>query len=70
MNILGRFGVIKICISLFFFQLKYCEFFTLKQLKARNDWNVNYTALPDLTDNSLCRNIAYYYETEYSRGMF
>ncbi|XP_035887876.1 probable ATP-dependent RNA helicase DDX60 [Phyllostomus discolor] len=49
--------------------LKYCEFFTLKQLKSRNNWNVNYGGLPDLTDNSLCRNIAYYYEIEYSRGL-
>ncbi|XP_037008816.2 probable ATP-dependent RNA helicase DDX60 isoform X1 [Artibeus jamaicensis] len=49
--------------------LKYCEFFTLKQLKARNNWNVNYTGLPDLTDNNLCKNIAYYYEVEYSRGL-
>ncbi|KAM7143068.1 putative ATP-dependent RNA helicase DDX60 [Molossus nigricans] len=49
--------------------LKRCEFFILKQLKARNNWNVNFTGLPDLTDNSLWKNIAYYFEIEYSRGM-
>ncbi|XP_036138163.1 probable ATP-dependent RNA helicase DDX60 [Molossus molossus] len=49
--------------------LKRCEFFILKQLKARNNWNVNFTGLPDLTDNSLWKNIAYYFEIEYSRGL-
>ncbi|KAM8765093.1 putative ATP-dependent RNA helicase DDX60 [Rhynchonycteris naso] len=46
-----------------------CEFFILKELKARNNWNVNFTGLPDLTDNSLWKNIAYYYEVEYNRGL-
>ncbi|XP_036089514.1 probable ATP-dependent RNA helicase DDX60 isoform X2 [Rousettus aegyptiacus] len=49
--------------------LKKCTFFILKQLKARNNWNVNFTGLPDLTDNSLWKNIVYYYEIEYSRGL-
>lgn len=57
-------------LSLLFFQLKRCQFFILKQLKARNNWNVNFTGLPDLTDNSLWKNIAYYYEVEHNRGMF
>ncbi|KAK1343074.1 hypothetical protein QTO34_015846 [Cnephaeus nilssonii] len=46
-----------------------CQFFILKQLKARNNWNVNFTGLPDLTDNSLWKNIAYYYEIEHNRGL-
>lgn len=35
-----------------------------------NNWNVNFTGLPDLNDNSLWKNIAYYYEIEHNRGMF
>uniref|UniRef100_A0A671EJ15 DExD/H-box helicase 60 n=1 Tax=Rhinolophus ferrumequinum TaxID=59479 RepID=A0A671EJ15_RHIFE len=50
-------------------QLNRCQVFILKQLKAKNNWNVNFTGLPDLTDNSLWKNIAYYYEIEYSRGL-
>ncbi|XP_074194396.1 putative ATP-dependent RNA helicase DDX60 isoform X2 [Rhinolophus sinicus] len=49
--------------------LNRCQVFILKQLKAKNNWNVNFTGLPDLTDNSLWKNIAYYYEIEYSRGL-
>ncbi|XP_039731718.1 probable ATP-dependent RNA helicase DDX60 [Pteropus medius] len=49
--------------------LKKCTFFILKQLKARNNWDVNFTGLPDLTDTSLWKNIAYYYEIEYNRGL-
>ncbi|CAK6445819.1 unnamed protein product [Pipistrellus nathusii] len=46
-----------------------CQIFILNQLKARNNWNVNFTGLPDLTDNSLWKNIAYYYEIEHNRGL-
>nr|XP_044622932.1 probable ATP-dependent RNA helicase DDX60 isoform X3 [Equus asinus] len=56
-------------LSPFLRTLKKCEFFILKQLEARNNWNVNFTGLPDLTDNILWKNIAYYYEIEYSRGL-
>ncbi|XP_027622588.1 probable ATP-dependent RNA helicase DDX60 isoform X2 [Tupaia chinensis] len=49
--------------------LKRCEFFILKQLTSRSNWNVNFTNLPDLTDNILWKNIAYYYEIEYCRGL-
>ncbi|XP_066243836.1 probable ATP-dependent RNA helicase DDX60 isoform X2 [Saccopteryx leptura] len=49
--------------------LHMCEFFILKELKARNNWNINFTGLPDLTDKSLWKNIAYYYEIEYNRGL-
>uniref|UniRef100_A0A9L0SM86 DExD/H-box helicase 60 n=1 Tax=Equus caballus TaxID=9796 RepID=A0A9L0SM86_HORSE len=56
-------------LSPFLRMLKKCEFFILKQLEARNNWNVNFTGLPDLTDNILWKNIAYYYEIEYSRGL-
>ncbi|XP_015423966.1 PREDICTED: probable ATP-dependent RNA helicase DDX60 [Myotis davidii] len=49
--------------------LKRCQFFILKHLKARNNWNVNFTGLPDLTDSSLWKNIAYYYEIEHNRGL-
>uniref|UniRef100_A0A8C4MUC3 DExD/H-box helicase 60 n=1 Tax=Equus asinus TaxID=9793 RepID=A0A8C4MUC3_EQUAS len=52
-------------LSPFLRTLKKCEFFILKQLEARNNWNVNFTGLPDLTDNILWKNIAYYYEIEY-----
>uniref|UniRef100_A0A9L0SPN5 Helicase ATP-binding domain-containing protein n=1 Tax=Equus caballus TaxID=9796 RepID=A0A9L0SPN5_HORSE len=52
-------------LSPFLRMLKKCEFFILKQLEARNNWNVNFTGLPDLTDNILWKNIAYYYEIEY-----
>ncbi|KAF5923476.1 hypothetical protein HPG69_006647, partial [Diceros bicornis minor] len=53
----------------FLLMLKRCEFFILKQLKSGNNWNVNFAGLPDLTDNTLWKNIAYYYEIEYSRGL-
>ncbi|XP_006896731.1 PREDICTED: probable ATP-dependent RNA helicase DDX60-like [Elephantulus edwardii] len=45
-------------------ELKRCEFFTLKQLEV-NNWKLNFTGLPDLSDMILWRNIAYYYENEY-----
>ncbi|XP_014645339.1 PREDICTED: probable ATP-dependent RNA helicase DDX60 [Ceratotherium simum simum] len=53
----------------FLLMLKRCEFFILKQLKSGNNWNVNFAGLPDLTDNTLWKNIAYYYEIEYSRAI-
>ncbi|XP_062055394.1 probable ATP-dependent RNA helicase DDX60 isoform X2 [Lepus europaeus] len=49
--------------------LKQCEFLILKQLKVTNNWSVDFTGLPDLTDNILWKNIAYYYEIEYHRGL-
>ncbi|XP_037382591.2 probable ATP-dependent RNA helicase DDX60 [Talpa occidentalis] len=44
------------------------RFFILKQLKVKDDWKVDFAGLPDLTDNMLWKNIAYYYEVEYTRG--
>ncbi|XP_054984026.1 probable ATP-dependent RNA helicase DDX60 [Sorex araneus] len=49
--------------------MKHCEFFILKQIKSRNHWNVNFAGLPDLTDKSLWKNIACYYEIDYKRGL-
>ncbi|XP_057576651.1 probable ATP-dependent RNA helicase DDX60 [Hippopotamus amphibius kiboko] len=49
--------------------LKKCAFFILKQLESRNNWHVNFAGLPDLTDDLLWKNIAYYYEIEHSRGL-
>ncbi|XP_006864613.1 PREDICTED: probable ATP-dependent RNA helicase DDX60-like [Chrysochloris asiatica] len=56
-------------LSPFLRMLKRCEFFILKQLKANSNWNVNFTGLPDLTDNILWKNIAFYYEIDYCTGL-
>lgn len=46
-----------------------CAHFVLKQLSDINDWKLDLTYLPDLNDDSLLRNLAYYYEIEYSEGL-
>ncbi|KAG8520068.1 putative ATP-dependent RNA helicase DDX60, partial [Galemys pyrenaicus] len=50
-------------------QLNKTEFFILKQLEFIDNWKVNFAGLPDLTDNILWKNIAYYCEVEYARGL-
>uniref|UniRef100_A0A6I8NBQ7 DExD/H-box helicase 60 n=1 Tax=Ornithorhynchus anatinus TaxID=9258 RepID=A0A6I8NBQ7_ORNAN len=48
-----------------FLRMKYrCEFVILKQLNAMSDWKVDFTYLPDLSDNLLWQNIAHYYEVD------
>ncbi|XP_049719779.1 probable ATP-dependent RNA helicase DDX60, partial [Elephas maximus indicus] len=56
-------------LSPFLRMLKTCEFFILKQLKINNNWKVNFTSLPDLTDKILWKNIIYYYEVEYCKEL-
>ncbi|XP_021250062.1 probable ATP-dependent RNA helicase DDX60 [Numida meleagris] len=46
-----------------------CAHFVLKQLSDTSDWKLDLTYLPDLNDDSLLRNLAHYYEIEYSAGL-
>ncbi|XP_075565812.1 putative ATP-dependent RNA helicase DDX60 isoform X2 [Pelecanus crispus] len=46
-----------------------CTHFALTQLNDTNDWKLDLTYLPDLNDDSLLRNLAYYYEAEYTEGL-
>ncbi|NXN73461.1 DDX60 helicase, partial [Himantopus himantopus] len=46
-----------------------CTHFSLTQLSETNGWKLDLTYLPDLNDDSLLRNIAYYYEVEYTKGL-
>ncbi|OXB54574.1 hypothetical protein ASZ78_004941 [Callipepla squamata] len=46
-----------------------CAHFVLKQLSDTDDWKLDLTYLPDLNDDSLLRNLAHYYEMEYSEGL-
>uniref|UniRef100_K7E351 DExD/H-box helicase 60 n=1 Tax=Monodelphis domestica TaxID=13616 RepID=K7E351_MONDO len=56
-------------LSPFIRMLKRCEFFILKEIKTISQWKVDFTFLPDLTDNLLWKNIAYYYEVENCTGL-
>ncbi|XP_044537615.1 probable ATP-dependent RNA helicase DDX60 [Gracilinanus agilis] len=56
-------------LSPFLRMLKRCEFFILKEIKTISKWKVDFTFLPDLTDNLLWKNIAYYYEVENCTGL-
>ncbi|XP_014798719.1 PREDICTED: probable ATP-dependent RNA helicase DDX60 [Calidris pugnax] len=46
-----------------------CTHFSLTQLRDTNGWKLDLTYLPDLNDDSLLRNIAHYYEVEYTKGL-
>ncbi|KGM00230.1 putative ATP-dependent RNA helicase DDX60, partial [Charadrius vociferus] len=46
-----------------------CTHFSLTQLSDTNGWKLDLTYLPDLNDDSLLRNIAHYYEVEYTKGL-
>ncbi|KGL74939.1 putative ATP-dependent RNA helicase DDX60, partial [Tinamus guttatus] len=46
-----------------------CAHFVLKCLSDMNNWKLDLTYLPDLSDNSLLRNLALYYETEDCKGL-
>ncbi|NXM37280.1 DDX60 helicase, partial [Oxyruncus cristatus] len=46
-----------------------CMHFALVQLCDTNDWKLDLTYLPDLNDDSLLINLAYYYEVEYTKGL-
>ncbi|XP_042727098.1 probable ATP-dependent RNA helicase DDX60 [Lagopus leucura] len=46
-----------------------CAHFVLKQLRDTDGWKLDLTYLPDLNDDSLLRNLAHYYEIEYSEGL-
>ncbi|NXY40816.1 DDX60 helicase, partial [Ceuthmochares aereus] len=43
--------------------------FALRQLSDTNDWKLDLTYLPDLNDDSLLINLAYYYEAENTEGL-
>ncbi|XP_061331112.1 probable ATP-dependent RNA helicase DDX60 isoform X3 [Pezoporus flaviventris] len=45
-----------------------CTHFALTQLSNTKDWKLDLTYLPDLNDDSLLINLAYYYEVEYNKG--
>ncbi|KFO87667.1 putative ATP-dependent RNA helicase DDX60, partial [Buceros rhinoceros silvestris] len=46
-----------------------CMHFALTQLSDTNNWKLDLTYLPDLNDDSLLINLAYYYEVEYTEGL-
>uniref|UniRef100_K7F991 DExD/H-box helicase 60 n=1 Tax=Pelodiscus sinensis TaxID=13735 RepID=K7F991_PELSI len=48
---------------------KVCEFFLLKHLTTENLRKVGFTHLPDLSDDLLWKNVAYYYEVENKQGL-
>ncbi|XP_034627889.1 probable ATP-dependent RNA helicase DDX60 isoform X3 [Trachemys scripta elegans] len=48
---------------------KGCEFFLLKHLTTEKLWKVDFTHLPDLSDDLLWKNVAYYYEVENEQGL-
>ncbi|XP_054984020.1 probable ATP-dependent RNA helicase DDX60 [Sorex araneus] len=68
LRIYGFYASSKYSHTVFFEKLKHCAFFILKQIKNSNNWNINFAGLPDLTDDILWKNIAYYYEIEHERG--
>ncbi|KAJ7326821.1 hypothetical protein JRQ81_016580 [Phrynocephalus forsythii] len=45
-------------------QHKLCEFYVLQHLTSETSWNMDFSTLPDLSDNLLWKNIAFYYESE------
>ncbi|XP_053109093.1 probable ATP-dependent RNA helicase DDX60 isoform X2 [Hemicordylus capensis] len=53
---------------MFIQQHKLYEFHVLKHLATQKSWNMDFSALPDLSDNLLWENIAYYYEVEKDPG--
>uniref|UniRef100_A0A8D2JJ86 DExD/H-box helicase 60 n=1 Tax=Varanus komodoensis TaxID=61221 RepID=A0A8D2JJ86_VARKO len=50
-------------------QHKLCECHVLEHLVTQTSWNVDLSALPDLSDDLLWRNIAFYFEAEKSSGI-
>ncbi|NXK85555.1 DDX60 helicase, partial [Formicarius rufipectus] len=46
-----------------------CMHFALVQLCDTSDWKLDLTYLPDLNDDSLLINLAYYYEVEYTEEL-
>uniref|UniRef100_A0A8B9U4Y1 Helicase ATP-binding domain-containing protein n=1 Tax=Anas zonorhyncha TaxID=75864 RepID=A0A8B9U4Y1_9AVES len=46
-----------------------CAHFVLKELSNKNDWKLDLTYLPDLNDESLLKNLAHYYQIEYTKGI-
>nr|XP_020661135.1 probable ATP-dependent RNA helicase DDX60 isoform X1 [Pogona vitticeps]XP_020661137.1 probable ATP-dependent RNA helicase DDX60 isoform X1 [Pogona vitticeps]XP_020661138.1 probable ATP-dependent RNA helicase DDX60 isoform X1 [Pogona vitticeps] len=49
-------------------QHKLCEFCVLQQLTNETSQNMDFSTLPDLSDNLLWKNIAFYYESEKGQG--
>ncbi|KAH0616087.1 hypothetical protein JD844_026924 [Phrynosoma platyrhinos] len=45
-------------------QHKLCEFYILQHLTTHTSWKMDFSTLPDLSDNLLWKNIAFYYEVE------
>ncbi|XP_068953370.1 probable ATP-dependent RNA helicase DDX60 isoform X2 [Petaurus breviceps papuanus] len=56
-------------ISTFLKVKKWCEFFVLRNLDSSETWNVDLTHICDINDDSLWKNIAYYYERESIQGL-
>ncbi|NWW55221.1 DDX60 helicase, partial [Pedionomus torquatus] len=46
-----------------------CMHFSVTQLRHTNGWKLDLTYLSDLNDDLLLRNIAHYYEFEYTKGL-
>nr|XP_056711038.1 probable ATP-dependent RNA helicase DDX60 [Euleptes europaea] len=53
---------------LFIQQHKLCEYVVLEHLATQTSWNIDFSVLPDLSDNLLLKNIAFYYEAEKLSG--
>uniref|UniRef100_A0A8B7VB24 Probable ATP-dependent RNA helicase DDX60 n=1 Tax=Castor canadensis TaxID=51338 RepID=A0A8B7VB24_CASCN len=53
----------------FFKMKKWCEYFILSKINIFEFWNLNLTHLSDLSDESLLKNIAFYYENENRKGL-
>ncbi|XP_054845747.1 probable ATP-dependent RNA helicase DDX60 isoform X2 [Eublepharis macularius] len=49
---------------MFIQQHKLCEYVVLKHLASETSWKIDFSVLPDLSDNLLWKNIAFYYEVE------
>ncbi|XP_066487732.1 probable ATP-dependent RNA helicase DDX60 isoform X2 [Tiliqua scincoides] len=49
--------------------LQRCDWLVLKDLSATHKWELDFTYLPDLRDNLLCKNLLHYYEVEYQAGL-
>ncbi|XP_060102535.1 probable ATP-dependent RNA helicase DDX60 [Heteronotia binoei] len=53
---------------MFIQQHKLCESVVLKNLTTQTSWKIDFSVLPDLSDNLLWKNIAFYYEAEKHSG--
>ncbi|XP_007496200.2 probable ATP-dependent RNA helicase DDX60 isoform X1 [Monodelphis domestica] len=56
-------------ISTFLKMKRWCEYFVLRNLDSSETWNVDLTYVCDVNDDTLWKNIAFYYETESIQGL-